>query len=94
MENIRVRLIIEGRVQGVWFRESTRKEAARLGVYGWVRNRPDGTVEVVAEGPEDKVRKLAAWCRHGPTSARVTRVQERPEVFQGDFADFDVVYFR
>jgi acylphosphatase len=94
MANIRVRLIIEGRVQGVWFRESTRKEAARLGVYGWVRNRPDGTVEVVAEGPEDKVRKLVTWCHHGPTSAQVTRVQEGLEVFQGEFADFDVVYFR
>ena len=93
MDNIRVRLTIEGRVQGVWFRESTRKEAARLGVYGWVRNKPDGTVEVVAEGPEDKVKRLAAWCRQGPTSARVTRVHERPEVYQGEFVDFDVVYF-
>jgi acylphosphatase len=93
MENIRVRLIIEGRVQGVWFRESTRKEAARLGVYGWVRNRPDGSVEVLAEGPEDKVRKLAAWCHHGPTSARVTRVHETEEGFQGEFVGFDVVYF-
>ena len=93
MENIRVRLIIEGRVQGVWFRESTRKEAARLGVYGWVRNRPDGSVEVLAEGPEDKVRKLATWCHHGPTSARVTRVRETEEVFQGEFVGFDVVYF-
>jgi len=93
MENIRVGLIIEGRVQGVWFRESTRKEAARLGVCGWVRNRPDGTVEVLAEGPESEVRKLVAWCHHGPTSARVTRVEERAEVFQGEFTDFDVVYF-
>jgi acylphosphatase len=93
MENIRVRLIIEGRVQGVWFRESTRKEAARLGLCGWVRNRPDGTVEVMTEGPEDKVRRLVTWCHRGPTSARVTRVQETEEAFTGDFADFDVVYF-
>jgi acylphosphatase len=93
MENIRVRLIIEGRVQGVWFRESARKEAGRLGVYGWVRNRPDGTVEVMIEGPEEKVRKLVAWCHHGPTSARVTRVRETQESVQGEFVDFDVVYF-
>ena len=92
MENIRLRLIIEGRVQGVWFRESTRKEAARMGVYGWVRNRPEGSVEVVAEGAEEKVRKLAAWCRHGPPSARVSRVHETEEAFQGEFTDFDVVY--
>jgi len=92
MDNIRVRLIIEGRVQGVWFRESTRREAARLGVRGWVRNRRDGTVEVVAEGPEDIVRKLVAWCHHGPPPARVTRVQETAEAFQGEFSSFDVEY--
>ena len=58
MGNIRVRLIIEGRVQGVFFRDSTRREAARIGVYGWVRNRPEGMVELVAEGAEEKVRQL------------------------------------
>jgi acylphosphatase len=92
MENIRVRLIVEGRVQGVWFRESTRREAERLGVRGWVRNRREGTVEVVAEGPEENVRKLAEWCHHGPPSARVTRVHETSEIFQGGFASFEVVY--
>ena len=93
MENISLRLIIEGRVQGVWFRESTRKEAERIGVCGWVRNRPDGSVEVVAEGPEEKVRTLAAWCRHGPPSARVARVRETQEAYQGEFTGFDVVYY-
>jgi acylphosphatase len=92
VDNIRVRLAIEGRVQGVWFRESTRREAARLGVRGWVRNRREGTVEVVAEGPEDMVRKLAEWCHHGPPSARVTRVRETPEAFQGEFSSFEVEY--
>jgi acylphosphatase len=48
---------------------------------------------VEAEGPEDKVRKLVAWCHQGPTSARVTRVHETEEVFQGEFVGFDVVYF-
>ena len=92
MDNIRVRLIIEGRVQGVWFRESTRKQAEHLGVHGWVRNRREGTVEVVAEGPEDSVRKLVDWCHHGPPSARVSRVREIAEAFQGEFVSFDVVY--
>jgi acylphosphatase len=92
MGDIRLRLIIEGRVQGVWFRESTRREAERLGVYGWVRNRPEGTVEAVAEGAEEQVRKLAAWCRHGPPSARVSRVHETEEAFRREFADFDIVY--
>lgn len=93
MGNIRVNLIIEGRVQGVWFRESTRKEAERMGVCGWVRNRPEGTVEVVAEGPEEEVRKLMEWCRHGPPSARVLRVHEGEAAFQGEFTEFDVVYY-
>jgi acylphosphatase len=92
MDSIRVRLVIEGRVQGVWFRESTRKEADHLGVHGWVRNRRDGTVEVVAEGPEEKVRKLVEWCHQGPPSARVARVRETTETFQGEFGSFDVVY--
>jgi len=92
MDNIRVKLIIEGRVQGVWFRESTRKQAEHLGVHGWVRNRREGTVEVVAEGPEESVRKLVDWCHHGPPSARVSRVRETAEAFQGEFVSFDVVY--
>jgi acylphosphatase len=93
MENIRLKLIVEGRVQGVWFRESTRKEAERIGVYGWVRNRPEGSVELVAEGAEEKVRKLAAWCRHGPPSARVIRVHETEEPFHNEFTGFEVVYY-
>lgn len=93
MGNIRVNLIVEGRVQGVWFRESARKEAERIGVCGWVRNRPEGTVEVLMEGSEEKVKELAAWCRHGPPSARVLRVHEELEAFRGEFTGFDVVYY-
>jgi acylphosphatase len=93
MGNFRVRLIIEGRVQGVLFRHFTEKEAARIGVYGWVRNRPEGSVEVVAEGPEEKVRKLVEWCHHGPPAARVIRVRETEELFEGEFSEFEVVYF-
>jgi len=92
MDNLRVRLIIEGRVQGVWFRDSTRRQAASLGVFGWVRNRPDGSVEVLAEGPETAVRRLVAWCHRGPSSARVTQVHEKTEQWQGAFDSFDVVF--
>lgn len=92
MGNIRVRLIIEGRVQGVWFRDSTRREAGRLGVCGWVRNRPDGSVEVLAEGREEGVRKLVAWCHRGPSGAAVTQVHESDEPWQGEFDSFDIVF--
>jgi len=92
MNNIRVRLIIEGRVQGVWFRDSTRREARSLGVTGWVKNRPDGTVEALIEGPETPVRKLVSWCHHGPSAARVSRVHEHPESWSGEFGSFDIAF--
>ena len=92
MNNIRVRLVIGGRVQGVWFRDSTRRQAIGLGVTGCVKNRYDGAVEVLAEGPEDKVKKLVTWCHHGPSAARVTRVHETPEKWEGEFDSFDIVF--
>lgn len=69
-------LQIQGRVQGVWFRESMRREAERLGVVGWVRNRPDGSVEAVAQGAPDAVDALVKWARIGPPQARVERILE------------------
>jgi acylphosphatase len=75
----RVRLQIRGRVQGVWFREATRIEAERLGVFGWVRNRGDGSVEAVIEGAPDAVRDLERWCGHGPSGARVVECVSTPE---------------
>ena len=93
MKKIRVHLIIEGRVQGVWFRESTKRKALSLGVYGWVRNLPDGTVEVVAEGDEDKVRELVKWCHKGPPAAEVTNVREQEEEYIGEFSSFNVLYY-
>lgn len=92
MENVRARLIVKGRVQGVWFRDSTRRQAQDLGVTGWVRNVPDGTVEVLAEGPEDKVRELVGWCHHGPSYANVTQVLETTETWMGEFGSFDIAF--
>ena len=92
MDNIRVRLFIDGRVQGVWFRDSTRKEALGLGVRGWVKNRMDGGVEVLAEGPEEQVEQLVSWCHHGPSHARVTKVHQATEDWQGEFDSFDIIY--
>ena len=68
-------LLIRGRVQGVWFRESMRREAERLGVTGWVRNTPDGAVEAVAQGPAEAVDALIEWARSGPPMARVDGIE-------------------
>lgn len=70
----RVRAIVSGRVQGVSYRASTADTASRLGLVGWVKNRVDGTVELEAEGPADKIDELLAWCRSGPPAARVDDV--------------------
>ncbi|HET9548016.1 MAG TPA: acylphosphatase [Desertimonas sp.] len=73
-ERVRYRVIVSGEVQGVWFRQSCRRVASELALGGWVRNRPDGTVEAVFEGPEPDVAKAVAWCRVGPPAAKVTGV--------------------
>jgi acylphosphatase len=76
-EIVAYRVVIEGRVQGVWFRAETAQEAARLGVRGWVANRDDGAVEAVVEGPTSAVEEILAWCHHGPPRAVVTQVTAR-----------------
>lgn len=68
-------LILSGRVQGVWFRESMRMEAERLGVTGWVCNRSDGTVEAMVQGPPEAVEKIIQWAHRGPEAAFVAEVQ-------------------
>lgn len=79
-------LQIEGRVQGVWFRESMRREAERLGVTGWVRNAADGSVEAVVQGADEAVDALIEWARTGPPLARVDRVTQKNT--QGGFSSF------
>ena len=80
---VRVRVFVEGRVQGVCFRHYTRHEAERLGVDGWVRNLPDGRVEAVYEGTREAVDEMLAWTRHGPEWARVTDLAIHDEAPQG-----------
>lgn len=74
-----VRVQIEGRVQGVWFRAWTVQEASRRGLAGWVRNRRDGSVEAVFAGPTAQVDDMIAACHRGPPAAQVTRVTGAPE---------------
>lgn len=77
------RFLVSGKVQGVWFRASTRDEATRLGLRGCARNLDDGRVEVVAVGTDDAVEQLAQWLHHGPPLARV-EVLERHAAEEGE----------
>ena len=86
---MRKRVVAHGRVQGVFFRDSTRERAERAGVAGWVANRADGTVEAVFEGDAGEVDGLVSWMRSGPRGAEVERIEvseEEPEGLSG----FDV----
>lgn len=73
-DQARVRVLADGRVQGVFFRDSTRREAQRLGLTGWVRNRPDGRVEAEFQGPRDAVDQAVEFCRRGPGEASVQAI--------------------
>lgn len=87
----RIHLVVRGRVQDVFFRASAQREARRLGLTGWVRNRTDGAVELIAEGEEDQVKDLLAWAQHGPSTARVDKVDTRWRSYTGEFADFRIM---
>jgi acylphosphatase len=86
-----VHLTVRGRVQGVFFRASTQREARRLGLTGWVKNRNDGAVEILAEGEEDGLKDLIGWANRGPSASRVERVDVRWRSFSGEFPDFRIV---
>jgi acylphosphatase len=77
-ETISVRVVVMGRVQGVWFRAWTVEQASQLGLKGWVRNRAGGAVEAVFSGPRAKVDEMIAACRRGPSAARVDDVAVEP----------------
>jgi len=89
---VRAHLVIEGRVQGVFFRAYTEDEARKHKVAGWVKNRADGSVEAILEGEGTDVQALIDWCRRGPPHARVTQVEVEWENYAGEFRDFSVRY--
>lgn len=91
MANKRVELVVRGRVQGVFFRAATQREARRLGLTGWVKNRTDGSVELVAEGEEDSIRELTGWANHGPSAARVDSVDVRWRGYTGEYYEFAII---
>lgn len=89
---IRVHLNITGKVQGVFFRTHAEGKANELGVTGFVANDADGTVSVVAEGPENKINDFVDWCHGGPSTSQVDKVKVEKAPFTGEFDDFSVRY--
>jgi acylphosphatase len=89
-QQIRARIKIQGRVQGVYYRASMAQQATQLGIVGWVRNCEDGAVEAVAEGNCGAVDALLSWCRHGPAGARVDNVEVLWETAAGGFDRFGI----
>lgn len=91
-EIVRAHLYISGIVQGVFFRSHTQNVAHSLDLAGWVKNLPDGRVEVVAEGPKDKLEQLIRWCHKGPPGASVNNVEIHWEETTGEFKIFEIRY--
>ena len=90
MANKRVQLFVRGRVQGVFFRAAAQREARRLGVVGWVKNRNDGSVELLAEGEEDAIKEIIGWAQRGPSASRVENVDVRWRGYTGEFFEFRI----
>ncbi len=91
MAKVRARLIISGRVQGVFYRADTCEQARALGLGGWVRNKPDRTVEVVVEGSRGNVEELIVRCRQGPPMAEVMGVAVAWEDYTGEYQEFKII---
>ncbi len=92
-KRVRARILVEGRVQGVFFRANTCDRAEALGLTGWVKNTRDGRVEAVFEGQKEDVEKIIQWCHKGPPGAVVTNVEVSWEEPKGEFRDFSIKYW-
>ena len=89
---VRAHVFVSGRVQGVFFRQTTQEKAQSLGVKGWIKNLSDGRVEAVFEGEENAIKKLVDFSRKGPRDALVTDFSVDWETFANEFDDFEIVY--
>lgn len=88
---LRAHVTVEGKVQGVWFRAWTQEQAAARGLVGWVRNRRDGTVKAVFDGPSAVVEEMIRACWHGPSAARVQAVRVEPMPPEPPFVGFEIL---
>jgi len=87
-----VKILVSGRVQGVLFRSNTKRRADQLGIYGWVRNLPDGKVEIIAQGTTENLNQLISWCKKGPIFAKIEDVESIWQKPKEIFASFEIVY--
>jgi len=90
--NVKAHVIVSGRVQGVYFRGNTRREAQKHDVNGWVRNLPDGRVEAIFEGKKENVNKLIDIVKKGPSHAKVTNLEIEWQEYKDEFKDFQILY--
>lgn len=92
MTKTRAHVYVSGKVQGVFFRQNTKRQAQAKGVSGWVKNLEDGRVEAVFEGEEEAVKAVVEFCRVGPKAAEVSDMKVDWEVFRGEFEAFSIAY--
>ncbi|WP_373498811.1 acylphosphatase [Desulfococcus sp.] len=92
MKRTRAHVVISGKVQGVFFRGETQRAAEARGVAGWVKNRPDGAVEAVFEGPEEAVVAMLEWCKNGSPRSRVDKMDVQWDADRREFIGFDIAY--
>lgn len=91
MEKKRVHLFVSGRVQGVFFRDNTRKRAEAIGLKGWVKNLNDGRVEIVVEGSGKNLEGFIKWAEKGPLLARVDALEVKKEEYKEEFDSFEII---
>lgn len=92
MSMSRAHVYVSGKVQGVYFRASTKDKAHMLGIKGWVKNCMDGGVEAVFEGEKGAVDKIVSWCKKGPPGALVEKIDVCSEAYAGEFEEFSIAY--
>jgi acylphosphatase len=90
VKKIKVHVFVSGQVQGVFFRDSAKKKALELDIFGWVSNLPDGRVEAIFEGEEKKVREMIDWFRQGPAFAKVENISIIADNYSGEFNSFEI----
>jgi len=92
MKQQRVRLLVSGKVQGVFFRQALKVVAKKNNVLGWVRNLKDGRVEAILEGDNKSINSIIEWTRIGPANSRVDDIEVSNEEFKNEFSTFNVLY--